>query len=112
LKQAARTLNFLTEHDIDQYADLESKVAEISAANDAAAAALKNVERRLGDMAVPIKNLTTYKQLRPVVLEYRKEAIKDAGITRLPDLAALKAEYRELDSRKRGCINSTASSES
>ena len=32
-------------------------MAEISAANDAAAAALKNVERRLGDMAVPIKNL-------------------------------------------------------
>ena len=68
------------------------------------------------------KNLTTYKQLRPVVLEYRKakdkaafrrehesqlilyeaaaKAIKDAGITRLPDLAALKAEYRELDKQK------------
>ena len=69
-----------------------------------------------------IKNLTTYKQLRPVVLEYRKakdkaafrhehesqlilyeaaaKAIKDAGITRLPDLAALKVEYRELDKQK------------
>ena len=35
-----------------------------------------------------------------VVLEYRKEAIKDAGITRLPDLAALKVEYRELDKQK------------
>ena len=33
LKQAARTLNFLTEHGIDDYAALESKVAEISAAN-------------------------------------------------------------------------------
>ena len=51
------------------YAELESKVAEISAANDEAAAALKDVERRLGNMAVLIKNLTTYKQLRPVVLE-------------------------------------------
>ena len=122
LKQAAKTMNFLTEHGIEQYAELESKVAEISAANDEAAAALKDVERRLGDMAVLIKNLTTYKQLRPVVLEYRKakdktafrrehesqlilyeaaaKAIKDAGITRLPDLAALKAEYRELDKQK------------
>ena len=110
-------MNFLTEHGIEQYAELESKVIEISAANDEAAAALKDVERRLGNMAVLIKNLTTYKQLRPVVLEYRKakdkaafrrehesqlilyeaaaKAIKDAGITRLPDLAALKAEYRE-----------------
>ena len=122
LKQAAKTINFLTEHGIEQYAELESKVAEISAANDEAAAALKDVEHRLGDMAVLIKNLTTYKQLRPVVLEYRKakykaafrrehesqlilyeaaaKAIKDAGITRLPDLAALKAEYRELDKQK------------
>ena len=122
LKQAAKTVNFLTEHGIEQYAELESKVIEISAANDEAAAALKDVERRLGNMAVLIKNLTTYKQLRPVVLEYRKakdkaafrrehesqlilyeaaaKAIKDAGITRLPDLAALKAEYRELDKQK------------
>ena len=122
LKQAAKTINFLTEHGIEQYAELESKVAEISAANDEATAALKDVEHRLGNMAVLIKNLTTYKQLRPVVLEYRKakdkaafrrehesqlilyeaatKAIKDAGITRLPDLAALKAEYRELDKQK------------
>ena len=122
LKQAAKTINFLTEHGIEQYAELESKVAEISAANDEAAASLKDVEHRLGNMAVLIKNLTTYKQFRPVVLEYRKakdkaafrrehesqlilyeaaaKAIKDAGITRLPDLAALKAEYRELDKQK------------
>ncbi len=54
LKQAAKTINFLTEHGIEQYAELKSKVAEISAANDAAAAALKDVEHRLGDMAVLI----------------------------------------------------------
>ena len=65
LKQAAKTINFLTEHGIEQYAELESKVIEISAANDEAAAALKDVERRLGNMAVLIKNLTTYKQLHP-----------------------------------------------
>ena len=122
LKQAARTLNFLTEHGIDDYAALESKVAEISAANDEAAAALKAVERRLSDMAVLIKNISTYRQTRPVALEYRKakdkaayrrehesqlilyeaaaKAIKDAGVTKLPNLAALKAEYRKLDEEK------------
>ena len=122
LKQAAKALNFLTEHQIESYEGLESRLNEISAANDEATAALKDVEHRLGNMAVLIKNLTTYKQLRPVVLEYRKakdkaafrrehesqlilyeaatKAIKDAGITRLPDLAALKAEYRELDKQK------------
>ena len=66
LKQAARTLNFLTEHGIDTYPDLESRVAEITAASDEAAAALKAAEHRLADMAVLIKNVTTYKQLRPV----------------------------------------------
>ena len=122
IKGALAKIWQLQRYILEQYAELKSKVAEISAANDAAAAALKDVEHRLGDMAVLIKNLTTYKQLRPVVLEYRKakdkaafrrehesqlilyeaaaKAIKDAGITRLPDLAALKAEYRELDKQK------------
>ena len=31
LKQAAKTLNFLTEHKIKQYADLTAKIAEITA---------------------------------------------------------------------------------
>ena len=34
-------MNFLTEHGIDTYPDLESRVAEITAASDEAAAALK-----------------------------------------------------------------------
>ena len=37
LKQAAKTLNFLTEHGIDTYPDLESRVAEITAASDESA---------------------------------------------------------------------------
>ena len=59
-------MNFLTEHGIGTYPDLESKVAEITAA------ALKAIEHRLADMAVLIKNITTYKQLRPVAMEYRE----------------------------------------
>ena len=122
LKRIAETSNFLTEHGIDDYAALESKVAEISAANDEAAAALKAVERRLSDMAVLIKNISTYRQTRPVALEYKKakdkaayrrehesqlilyeaaaKAIRDAGVTKLPNLADLKAEYRKLDEEK------------
>ena len=122
LKQAAMTLNFLTEHGIDTYSDLEIKVAEITAASDEAAAALKAVEHRLADMAVLIKNVTTYKQLRPVALEYRKavdkskfrrehestlilyeaaaKALKKQGVKKLPDLYALKAEYKRLAEEK------------
>ncbi len=122
LKQAAKTLNFLTEHRIDTYLDLESKVAEITAASDEAAAALKDVERRLGDMAVLIKNISTYKQLRLVAMEYRNatdkakfrrehestlilyeaaaKALKGQGVKKLPDLYAMKAEYKRLAEEK------------
>ena len=118
LKQAANSLNFITEHQIDSYEGLESRLAEISAANDAASA-LKDAERRLGDMALLIKNLSAYKQLRPVALELRNakdkaafrrqhesqlilyeaaaKALKEAGIAKLPNLYALKTEYKKLD---------------
>ena len=101
---------------------MESRLAEISAANDAAASALKDAERRLGDMALLIKNLSAYKQLRPVALELRNakdkaafrrqhesqlilyeaaaKALKEAGIAKLPNLYALKTEYKKLDAER------------
>ena len=122
LKQAAKALNFLTEHQIESYEGLESRLNEISAANDEAAAALKAVERRLGDMALLIKHISTYKQLRPVALELRQakdkaafrrehesqlilyeaaaRALKEAGMKKLPNLYALKAEYKKLDGER------------
>ena len=122
LKQAAKALNFLTEHQIESYESLESRLDEISTANDEAAAALKAVERRLGEMALLIKNLSAYKQLRPVALELRNakdkaafrrqhesqlilyeaaaKALKEAGVTKLPNLYALKTEYKKLDAER------------
>ena len=122
LKQAANSLNFITEHQIDSYEGLESRMAEISAANDAAASALKDTECRLGDIALQIKNLPAYKQLRPVALELRNtkdkaafrrqhesqlilyeaaaKSLKEAGVKKLPNLYALKAEYKKLDEER------------
>ena len=122
LKQAARTLNFLTEHEIESYPDLESRVAEITAASTEAAAALKAAERRLAEMAVLIKDVTTCKELRPLVQEYQRAAdkkqfrrkhegtlilyeaaaktLKEQGFQKLPDLCALKDEYKQLTEQK------------
>lgn len=122
LKQAAKALNFLTEHQIESYEGLESRLDEISTANDEAAAALKAVERRLGEMALLIKQISTYKQTRPVALEYHRakdkaafrrehesqlilyeaaaRALKEAGMKKLPNLYALKAEYKKLDGER------------
>ena len=60
LKQAAKTLNFLTEHKIEQYADLTAKISEIAAKSEQATDSLKATEKRLADMAVLIKNVTTF----------------------------------------------------
>lgn len=49
LKQAAKTVNFLTENNILQYADLQAKVEEVTAASEQAGATLKATERRLAD---------------------------------------------------------------
>ena len=122
LKQAAKTMNFLTEHKIEQYADLTAKIAEIQTESEQTADALKSVEKRLADMAVLMKNVSTYQKTKPVYDAYRKaknkekyragqeraiilheaaaKSLKAAGVTKLPNLAALQAEYETLQAQK------------
>ena len=122
LKQAAKTMNFLTEHKIEQYADLVSRIEEMAAESGQAADALKNAEKRLADMAVLIKNVSTYQKTKPVYDAYRKarnrekyragqeqaiilheaavRSLKAAGIAKLPNLAALQSEYEALQAQK------------
>ena len=122
LKQAAKTMNFLTEHKIEQYADLVSRTLEMAAESGQAADALKDAEKRLADMAVLIKNVSTYQKTKPVYDAYRKarnrekyragqeqaiilheaaaRSLKAAGIAKLPNLAALQSEYEALQAQK------------
>lgn len=87
LKQAAKTVNFLTENNILQYADLRAKVEEVTAASEQAGAALKGIETRLYDMALLIKNITTYQQTKPAYDGYR--ATKDKAQYRAANESAL-----------------------
>ena len=59
LKQAAKTMNFLTEHKIEQHAELTAKITEVTKASEQAADSLKEVEKRLTDMTLLIKNVET-----------------------------------------------------
>ena len=101
---------------------LTAKIAEVTAASEQAADSLKEVEKRLTDMTLLIKNINTYQKTKPVYAAYRKakdkekyraahesdiilheaaaKAIKAAGITKLPSLAALQAEYAALQEQK------------
>ena len=60
LKQAAKSMNFLTENKIEYYSELESKIADIMTAHDAAAKAVKEVEQRMSDLSLLIKHTTTF----------------------------------------------------
>ncbi|MDL2218590.1 hypothetical protein LJC27_08035, partial [Christensenellaceae bacterium OttesenSCG-928-M15] len=122
---AAKTVNFLTENNILQYADLSAKVAEVTAASEQTGDALKAVEKRLSEMALLIKNITTYQQTKPAYDGYRAaknkaqyraanesalilheaaaKALKavqaDSG-GKLPNVATLQAEYARLGKEK------------
>ena len=123
LKQAAKTLNFLTENKIEQYADLVSRIEEVTTASEQASDALKSMEKRLADMALLIKNITTYQKTKPIYDAYHKarnkgqyrashegsiilheaaaKALKAAGISgKLPSVAALQTEYAKLQEQR------------
>ena len=122
LKQAAKTLNFLTEHGIEQYGELAARIAEVQEAREQASDALKGAEQRLADMAVLIKNVSTFQKTKAAYDAYRKardkgkyraahegeillheaaaKALKGAGVKKLPGLAALQAEYGQLAEKK------------
>ena len=122
LKQAAKTMNFLTENNIMQYEDLITRIDEMVLDSEQTADSLKQAEKKLFDMAVMIKHLSTYQKTKNVYRGYIKakdkeayrkkhesnlilyeaaaKALKKAGITKLPDLSALQKEYTSLQKKK------------
>ena len=122
LKQAAKTMNFLTENNITQYEDLISRINEIILDSEQAADSLKHAEKKLSDMAVLIKNISTYQKTKVIHRGYIKaknkneyrnnhesslilyeaatKALKDAGIKKLPNLTTLQKEYAALQKKK------------
>lgn len=72
LKQASKTLNYLTEHNINSYSELESRIDETCKQFDDTADKRKSVERNLNDINILRKHISTYKALRPVYDKYVK----------------------------------------
>ena len=122
LKQAAKTFNFLTENKIEYYRDLEQKIADIMTAHDAAAKAVREVEQNMGQLSLLLKHTTTYRKLKPLYEQYRKssdkekylrgheseiilfetaaKALKQMGVSKLPDPVKLKQDYTALSEKK------------
>ena len=72
LKEAARTLNYLTEKNLLQYADLEKKVEDVHSSYDRTGKELKGVEARLREVQPLIKNISNYQRLKPVYDAFQK----------------------------------------
>ena len=77
LKQAAKTMNFLTEHGIRSYGVLESKLTAVSARRDTTHAEIKQIESRSAELTLVMKHAGTYRQLKPIYDRYRKSNDKE-----------------------------------
>ena len=119
LKEAARTLNYLTENNLLQYADLEKKVEDVHSSYDRTGKELKVVETRLREVQPLIKNISNYQRLKPVYDAFQKAKDKPSfkakheaelvifeaarstllamqGDEKLPSLKTLQAEQQRL----------------
>ena len=119
LKEAARTLNYLTENNLLQYAELEKKVEDVHSSYDRTGKELKGVEARLREVQPLIKNISNYQRLKPVYDAFQKakdkpgfkakheaelvifEAARSTllamqGDEKLPSLKTLQAEQQRL----------------
>ena len=77
LKQAAKTMNFLTEHGIDSYGELESRLALITEKRDSTHASIKETEAQIAELSLVMKHAATYRQLKLVYDRYRQSRDKE-----------------------------------
>lgn len=124
LKEAARTLNFLTEAGISDYVQLEQKEAEVSARFQEISGRMKRLEGRMAEVADLKYHIIRYSKTRETYRKYRQAKDK-AGVYReyaeeiaqheaakkafdafpgekLPTVSELQSEYRKLLNEKQG----------
>ena len=125
LKEAAKTLNYLTEHGITEYDVLASRAETAAADFEAVSTSIKQMEHRMEQIAALKTHIINYAKTRNTYLAYRKtkaadkpafraahetdlllhEAAKRAfdaqGVKKLPTVKVLQAEYTDLLAKKK-----------
>ena len=122
LKEAAKTVNFLTEHVINSYEEPESKLAALTDTRDSTLASIKEAESRIADLSLIAKYATTYRKYKPLYDKYRRspdrekflrgheskiilfeaaaKELKRLGAVPIPSPDRVEAELAELAARK------------
>ena len=77
LKEAAKTVNFLTEHGISSYEELETKLAALIDTRDSTLASIKEAESRIADLSLIAKYATTYRKYKPLYDKYKESSDKE-----------------------------------
>ena len=123
LKQMAQTMNYLTEHDLLDYAVLAEKAAAATARHNELSVQIKAAEKRMAEIAVLRTHIAGYAKTREVYVAYRKagysrkflaeheadillhkaakNAFDDLGVKKLPTVKSLQAEYARLLEEKK-----------
>lgn len=123
LKQMAKTMNYLTEHNLLDYAVLEEKAAAVSNRHRELLAQIREKEKRMTEIAVLRTHIINYSKTRDVYVSYRKagyskkflaeheadillhkaakKAFDDMGVKKLPTVKALHSEYAQLLAEKK-----------
>lgn len=123
LKQMAHTINYLTEHNLLEYAVLEEKAAEATAYHNELSAQIKAAEKRMAEIAVLRTHIINYSKTREVYVAYRKagyskkflaeheaeillhkaakKAFDGMDVKKLPTVRELQGEYAQLLAEKK-----------
>lgn len=123
LKQMAQTMNYLTEHNLLEYAVLEEKAAAATAHHNELSAKIKAAEKRMAEIAVLRTHIINYAKTRETYVAYRKagyskkfreeheeeillhqaskNAFDDMGVKKLPKVKELQSEYARLLEEKK-----------
>ena len=123
LKEMARTMNFLSEHDISDMEQLRRRVAELQSSFSDGLEQMKVADKRLKEISALRKNYADYLNAKPVYDAYRKSKSPDAyheaheadlliykaarrnldalHLQQHPNMEALQAEYTELASQRK-----------
>ena len=123
LKQMAQTVLYLEEHKLMDYAELSKRVSSASARFSELSDKIKAAEKRMAEIAIMQKQIINYAKTRETYVAYRKagyskkflseheseitlhKAAKkyfdEQGVTKLPTVKSLQAEYAALIAEKK-----------
>ena len=127
LKQMAQTINYLSEHNLLDYMELEAKAADATARFNALSGQIKAAEKRIAELTALRKSIFQYRKTRDVYVAYRKagyskqfyaehtgdillhKAAKAAFDAlpkkKIPQLSTLQAEYDALSLEKKSAYS-------